>query len=210
MTTYRARVWRMRWPSIFGVMSALLFSLSLSVAGSERAGALPLLDTTRCLVRVVLLAECQRAAVSPLHQSEATTSESPTEQQAPSAPPQSLDGTSGDATSSTAALVAPESLSFDAGRLQPIEFSANLVSWRQQVASSQGASVANIAPVSLSDAAALGLSETAEPLRPSEHGWLIWGVAWYWWAGLVTASMAGAWAVRHTILKRRLNVAGSS
>ena len=79
MTTYRARVWRMRWPSIFGVMSALLFSLSLSVAGSERAGALPLLDTTRCLVRVVLLAECQRAAVSPLHQSEATTGESPTE-----------------------------------------------------------------------------------------------------------------------------------
>ena len=70
--------------------------------------------------------------------------------------------------------------------------------------------MANIAPVSLSDAAALGLSETAEPLRPSEHGWLIWGVAWYWWAGLVTTLMTGGWAVWHTILKRRLNVAGSS
>lgn len=192
------------------MVTALLFSLSLSFVGGERAGALQLLDTTRCIVRVVLLSDCEKAGTLPVTQPE-TTREAPSEPQpSPSSPQSSASDDPSETAALSTSIVAPEPLSFDASGLQPIEFSANLVSWRQQVALAEKEPIANVAPVGTSDAAVLGVSEAVEPLRPSEHGWVLWGVAWYWWASLVAVVAVGVCMVNQTRLKQRLKVAGSS
>jgi len=153
-------------------------SLTIIALESRPAKAESFLSRTVCGVTSILGVECRRTTPAPQAPSQTPQPVSqPTDSSSPSTSPAETSGTTGAATMTP---VAPAPLEITVEPINPTPIAPLSMAGSSTVPSSRSY-LANTAFVPTSSSRqVLGIRN--EPLRTSEEGWRIFGIAWYWWA----------------------------
>jgi hypothetical protein len=181
---------------------ALGLSMLVVLFDYRAAHAESLFDRTRCLVRGMLSRECQPAPSPILPQKvqpDASHSSSPPVQSPEDTPPP----VEAEAPIVTGALLLP--IEFNETLRQPLPERLRY-SGSATASSGDGSIKANVFSIAGGRTEVLGAMDTATPLAASQQGWMIVGLAWYWWVGIIAAVAGVILAGRQLILRRNVNI----